>query len=397
MTDGRDDGGGRAGRPGGLNAAARAGKYLTFSLGNGEYGLPDLKVREIDHGDGHHRRCRSAGAREGRHQPARQADPGDRPARQVRPAGAATSSTCIVGVDVSRRATADARRHRRRRLRVLDSRPRVDQTSDFGERVETDSMLGSPGEEHGLVLLDLDCVARRRRRAQRPAVRAAAAGPARGDADDGPTARRDELAILPPTPRCCSMFVAEALDHLGTIESVVLQLETRPATSELLNDVFRPFHTIKGNAGALGVTSVQELAHMVENLLDLARAGKHAMGPDEFDIVLKRVDVLTTMMQRAAGARRRPAGVATRRARDCADGRGRRADRRRQRAVIAGAPELPADSRGGRRCRRCAGRDAEPPPSARRASDGARARSRSTRGSSTTWSTWSASWSSRSR
>ena len=83
------------------------------------------------------------------------------------------------------------------------------------------------------------------------------------------------------------MFVAEALDHLGTIESVVLQLEGAPADDKLLNDVFRPFHTVKGNAGALGVTSVQELAHSVENLLDLARAGKHPMGPDEIDVVLR--------------------------------------------------------------------------------------------------------------
>ena len=93
------------------------------------------------------------------------------------------------------------------------------------------------------------------------------------------------------------MFVGEALDHLGTIESVVLQLEGAPADVKLLNDVFRPFHTVKGNAGALGVTSVQELAHCVESLLDLARAGKHAMGPAEFDIVLRAVDLLTIMMQ----------------------------------------------------------------------------------------------------
>ena len=69
-----------------------------------------------------------------------------------------------------------------------------------------------------------------------------------------------------------------------------------PADVKLLNDVFRPFHTVKGNAGALGVTSVQEFAHSVENLLDLARSGRHAMGPDEFDIVLSAVDLLTIMM-----------------------------------------------------------------------------------------------------
>jgi len=107
----------------------------------------------------------------------------------------------------------------------------------------------------------------------------------------------DELAILAADPEMLSMFVVEALDHLGTIESVVLQLESAPADVKLLNDVFRPFHTVKGNAGALGVTSVQELAHCVESLLDLARAGTHAMGPDEFDIVLRAVDLLTAMMR----------------------------------------------------------------------------------------------------
>ena len=114
-----------------------------------------------------------------------------------------------------------------------------------------------------------------------------------------PTSRQpdDELAILAADPEMLSMFVGEALDHLGTIESVVLQLEGAPADVKLLNDVFRPFHTVKGNAGALGVTSVQELAHCVESLLDLARAGRHAMGPDEFDIVLRAVDLLTIMMQ----------------------------------------------------------------------------------------------------
>ncbi len=125
----------------------------------------------------------------------------------------------------------------------------------------------------------------------------------------------DELAILAADPEMLNMFVGEALDHLGTIESVVLQLEGAPADVKLLNDVFRPFHTVKGNAGALGVTSVQELAHCVESLLDLARAGKHLMGPDEFDIVLRAVDLLTIMMQELPDrvATGRPSSVTSRR------------------------------------------------------------------------------------
>src|SRR5215510_738844 len=98
------------------------------------------------------------------------------------------------------------------------------------------------------------------------------------------------------------LFLAEALDHLGTIEAALLALDDRPGDTTLLNDIFRPFHTIKGNAGALGVTSVQEVAHRVENLLDLARSGRRPLGPADVDVVLRAVDVLTSMI-RDVGAR----------------------------------------------------------------------------------------------
>jgi two-component system chemotaxis sensor kinase CheA len=76
----------------------------------------------------------------------------------------------------------------------------------------------------------------------------------------------------------------------------VLALEGAPGDVKLLNDLFRPFHTIKGNSGALGVTSVQHVAHKVENLLDLGRSGKHAIGQAEIDVILKAVDVVTAMI-----------------------------------------------------------------------------------------------------
>ena len=107
----------------------------------------------------------------------------------------------------------------------------------------------------------------------------------------------DELAFLRDDPEMADLFVAEALDHLGTIEAALLALDARPRDRALLNDIFRPFHTIKGNAGALGITSVQEVAHRVETLLDLARSGTHAMGPSEVDVVLRAVDVLGAMIR----------------------------------------------------------------------------------------------------
>ena len=112
----------------------------------------------------------------------------------------------------------------------------------------------------------------------------------------------NELAFLRDDPEMADLFLAEALDHLGTIEAALLALDDRPGDVTLLNDIFRPFHTIKGNAGALGVTSVQEVAHSVENLLDLARSGRRTMGPADVDVVLRAVDVLTSMI-RDVGAR----------------------------------------------------------------------------------------------
>jgi two-component system chemotaxis sensor kinase CheA len=119
-----------------------------------------------------------------------------------------------------------------------------------------------------------------------------------GQAAAAPAAAEDdELAVLASDPELGTMFIAEALDHLGTIESVVLQLETYPDDATLLNDVFRPFHTIKGNARALGVSSVGEFAHKVENLLDRCRSGKHRVGSEEIEVILKSVDLLTAMIE----------------------------------------------------------------------------------------------------
>ena len=61
-----------------------------------------------------------------------------------------------------------------------------------------------------------------------------------------PAADDQDLVVLASDPEMTSMFVAEALDHLGTIEATILELETAPQDKRLLDDVFRPFHTIKG-------------------------------------------------------------------------------------------------------------------------------------------------------
>jgi len=122
-----------------------------------------------------------------------------------------------------------------------------------------------------------------------------------------------ELAVVQSDAELGNLFIAEALDHFGTIEAKLLELDERPEDTSLLNDIFRPFHTVKGNASALGIVSVERVAHKVENLLDLARSGRIQVGAEEVDLVLRGVDVLTLMINdvghRLAGQPRKATGA----------------------------------------------------------------------------------------
>jgi len=124
-------------------------------------------------------------------------------------------------------------------------------------------------------------------------------------ADVAPGEPNNELGAFIADPELAGMFIADATDHLGTIEATILKLEKSPTDLKLVNDIFRPFHTVKGNAGVLGIASIEEFAHKIETLLDLARSGKHAIGAAEIDLVLKTVDLLKLIIEelpaRAAG------------------------------------------------------------------------------------------------
>ena len=178
------------------------------------------------------------------------------------------------------------------RIALFDLSAAIDRESDLAPIADRISVLASalgPDSIHEVIEM----------------VRALVAGPvAPAEAPAEPEVP-DDVAAYAADQELGAMFVAEGLDHLATIESTILQLETSPDDVKLLNDVFRPFHTVKGNAGVLGLMSIQEVAHKLETLLDRVRSGTHAMGPAEVDVVLKGVDLLTLMIRelpaRAAG------------------------------------------------------------------------------------------------
>jgi two-component system, chemotaxis family, sensor kinase CheA len=105
--------------------------------------------------------------------------------------------------------------------------------------------------------------------------------------------------ILLNDPEMVEAFVAEANEHLESIEDDFLTLERQQGNPDkaLLDKVFRAIHSVKGAAGFLNLSRMAELAHMMEALLTKMRAGKIHPDSDNIDSLLAGVDLLKTMLK----------------------------------------------------------------------------------------------------
>jgi two-component system chemotaxis sensor kinase CheA len=92
-------------------------------------------------------------------------------------------------------------------------------------------------------------------------------------------------------------FRAETEESLSGMEQALVRLEEYPGDDECLNTIFRTVHNLKGNAGALGISVISELAHALEDLLDKLRSGKLAVSSDIISLLLDAVDTIRTMME----------------------------------------------------------------------------------------------------
>lgn len=100
-------------------------------------------------------------------------------------------------------------------------------------------------------------------------------------------------------------FCNEGRELLEQIEQGLLVLEEEPQHKEMLNQVFRAFHTFKGGAGLLELTPVKLLAHELESLLSAARNGHLQINPRVIDLILGGADLMRSFVdligQRLAG------------------------------------------------------------------------------------------------
>ena len=92
-----------------------------------------------------------------------------------------------------------------------------------------------------------------------------------------------------------TLFIAEAEEHIANLESGLLRLE-QGGDGAVIAELFRSAHTLKGSAGAAGLTGMSQLAHAMENLLDQVRNGTRAVTAELIDALLMGVDLLRAMV-----------------------------------------------------------------------------------------------------
>lgn len=99
----------------------------------------------------------------------------------------------------------------------------------------------------------------------------------------------EDIEILPD-------FISEAEDNLNNIEVSLIELEQDPGNADIINDIFRPFHTIKGVSGFLSLGKINRLSHATENFLDSARSGDFIISHSATDAILESVDLLKQLI-----------------------------------------------------------------------------------------------------
>lgn len=116
--------------------------------------------------------------------------------------------------------------------------------------------------------------------------------------DDGPVDLPSDL----DSEENLGDFLCEAREHIAAAEQALLGLEDNFQEIELINTVFRAFHTIKGVAGFMNLTAIVKLAHSAEALLDRARNNRITLNSAYLDLILNSCDMLLELIGALEGA-----------------------------------------------------------------------------------------------
>jgi two-component system, chemotaxis family, sensor kinase CheA len=96
-----------------------------------------------------------------------------------------------------------------------------------------------------------------------------------------------------------TLFKTESEERLRLLEEGLLRLESNPTDGQMLEEVFRGAHSLKGGAGMLGLRSIERLAHGFEDVLNAARHGKVVLSSEIIDQLCNQLDTIRQLVDEA--------------------------------------------------------------------------------------------------
>lgn len=105
------------------------------------------------------------------------------------------------------------------------------------------------------------------------------------------------------TSRYAELFLTESRDNLSAVNHALLELERTPDAREPVGALFRAVHTVKGMSATMGYTTVAELSHEMETLLDFVRRGERAVTPSLMDTLFAAADSLEQAIELSVAGR----------------------------------------------------------------------------------------------
>ncbi|MDO9117790.1 MAG: chemotaxis protein CheA [Nitrospira sp.] len=91
-------------------------------------------------------------------------------------------------------------------------------------------------------------------------------------------------------------FLTETTEMIDGLDQKFVELEAQPENKDLLNEIFRAMHSMKGSAGFLGFTHLVDVTHRAESILNKLRQGEMAVVPEIITVILETVDTVKLIM-----------------------------------------------------------------------------------------------------
>jgi two-component system chemotaxis sensor kinase CheA len=133
------------------------------------------------------------------------------------------------------------------------------------------------------------------------------APPAEVEAAPPPPPSADESLWIPQVDEdMLDPFLEEAAERIEALSQKMLQLEGTPGDVELVREIFRDLHTIKGSSGFVGLRRMNRLAHAAEDLVGQVRDGKRTADRQAIDALLAALDALKSILEAAARGAKNP-------------------------------------------------------------------------------------------